>query len=636
MKFLLSYHFDRFFMVLGISVVVAWALTPLVRWVARAVGMVDQPSTRRIHTVPIPRGGGVAVFVAFHASLMITEFCTPGTLLGSLGPNWQPFFLLASFILLLVGLIDDAFDLSPWLKLAGQIFVASLMYGAGARIGTFFPADMPEAVNYALTMIWYIGIINAFNLIDGMDGLAAGLAVISALGLAVCLASRGQFSEALPLIALCGACLGFLRYNFHPASIFLGDCGSMFLVLVLATIPLYTGAKSAFLASVGVPLLVMGVPLFDTVLAIWRRSLRAALPTLRGDGVRSVHVMQADKEHLHHRVLALGLSQRRAAWLLYGISGVMVLTAVFASFFQSRATGIVLLGFLTVAFVMTRHLTNVELWDTGRALLHVVRTPTLNRLVAPIYMGLDILSLVLCWFFSNRLVGIPATRMHLLLPMPLLIVPIVIMLVLTNTYQRSWHHVRIRDYVLLVAALVAGWVFGCIIIILFGLRFPGWWRQAVVFMLSMPFPVVGIRMVRAGIVEGVMALERARDGDQEREQILAYGGGRTFSSFRNIFNVTRQWKTRNIAGIIDDNLAFSGRIIEGIPILGRPVDLPRLVRKYNISGIVITAELSPEHRREIRRMADELGIWLREWTWAEVDVADVAEEEGGENRNDVS
>jgi hypothetical protein len=216
MKFLLSYHFDRFFMVLGISVVVAWALTPLVRWVARAVGMVDQPSTRRIHTVPIPRGGGVAVFVAFHASLMITEFCTPGTLLGSLGPNWQPFFLLASFILLLVGLIDDAFDLSPWLKLAGQIFVASLMYGAGARIGTFFPADMPEAVNYALTMIWYIGIINAFNLIDGMDGLAAGLAVISALGLAVCLASRGQFSEALPLIALCGACLGFLRYNFHP------------------------------------------------------------------------------------------------------------------------------------------------------------------------------------------------------------------------------------------------------------------------------------------------------------------------------------------------------------------------------------------------------------------------------------
>jgi len=226
--------------------------------------------------------------------------------------------------------------------------------------------------------------------------------------------------------------------------------------------------------------------------------------------------------------------------------------------------------------------------------------------------------------------------MHLLLPMPLLIVPIVIMLVLPNTYQRSWHHVRIRDYVLLVAALVAGWVFGCIIIILFGLRFPGWWRQAVVFMLSMPFPVVGIRMVRAGIVEGVMALERARDGDQEREQILAYGGGRTFSSFRNIFNVTRQWKTRNIAGIIDDNLAFSGRIIEGIPILGRPVDLRRLVRKYNISGIVITAELSPEHRREIRRMADELGIWLREWTWAEVDVADVAEEEGGENRNDVS
>ncbi|NLF85120.1 MAG: hypothetical protein GX571_03320 [Lentisphaerae bacterium] len=632
MKFLLNFYFVRYFLVLGISAVVAWLLTPLVRWTARAAGMVDQPSTRRINTVPIPRGGGVAVFIAVHAGLALAEICTPGTLLGSLGSRWHPFFLLASCLLLLVGLIDDAFELRPWLKLAGQVVVASLMYGAGARIGTFFWADMPEVLNYALTMAWYIGIINAFNLIDGMDGLAAGLASLSALGLAVCLASRGQASEALPLIALCGACLGFLRYNFHPASIFLGDCGSMFLGLLLATVPLFTGAKSAFLASVGVPLLVMGVPLFDTVLAIWRRSLRAALPTLMDNGGRAVHVMQADKEHLHHRVLALGISQRRAAWFLYGISGLMVLTAVFASFFQSRATGIVLLGFLAVALVLTRHLTSVELWDTGRALLHVVRTPTLNRLIAPIYLGLDIFSLVACWFFSNRLVGIPATRMHLLLPMPLFIVPIVIMLALTSTYQRSWHHVRIRDYVLLAASLLAGWTLGCIIVILFGLRFPGWWRQAVVFLLSTPVPVVGLRMAREVIGEGLMALDRARWGEQAREQILAYGGGRTFSCFRNAFEVAKGWQSRNIVGIIDDNLALSGRIIEGTPILGRPSDLPALARRYRLAGIVITAALEPERRREIRRLAGELGLWLKDWTWAETDVGGG----GGEDPHDLS
>ena len=622
MRFLLNLYFVRYALVLGISAVAAWLLTPLVRRAARAVGMVDQPSTRRINTVPIPRGGGVAVFIAFHASLALAEVCTPGPLLAGLGRSWHSFFLLASSLLLLVGLLDDALELRPWLKLAGQVIVASMMYGAGARIGNFFWAGMPEALDYALTMVWYIGIINAFNLIDGMDGLAAGLAIISALGLAVCLASRHQASEALPLIALCGACLGFLRYNFHPASIFLGDCGSMFLGLVLATIPLFTGAKSAFLASVGVPLLVMGVPLFDTVLAIWRRSLRAALPALVDNGGRAVHVMQADKEHLHHRVLALGISQQQAAWILYGISGLMVVTAVSASFFQSRATGIVLLGFLAVALVLTRHLSDVELWDTGRALLHVARTPTLNRLVMPIYLGFDIFSLVACWFFSNRLVGIPATRMHLLLPMPLFIVPIVILLALTSTYQRSWHHVRIRDYVLLVAALLTGWVLGCIIVILFGLRFPGWWRQAVVFMLSTPFPVVGLRMARELLGEGLMALERAKSNDQAREQILAYGGGRTFSCFRNAFNLDKGWRSRNIVGIIDDNLALSGRIIDGTPILGRPSDVPALARKHRLSGIVITTSLEPGRRQEIRRLAGELGLWLKEWTWQEADAQD--------------
>jgi UDP-N-acetylmuramyl pentapeptide phosphotransferase/UDP-N-acetylglucosamine-1-phosphate transferase len=622
MKFLLNFYFVRYFLVLGISAVLAWLLTPLARRAARAAGMVDQPSTRRINTVPVPRGGGVAVFIAFHASLFLADLCTEGVLLANLGSHWHPFFLLASFLLLLVGLLDDALELRPWLKLAGQIVVASLLYGAGARIGTLFWSDMPEAVNYALTMAWYIGIINAFNLIDGMDGLAAGLAIISALGLVVCLASRSQPGEALPLIALCGACLGFLRYNFHPASIFLGDCGSMFLGLVLATIPLFTGAKSTFLASVGVPLLVMGVPLFDTVLAIWRRSLRAALPVLVDNGGKTVHVMQADKEHLHHRVLARGISQRHAAWFLYGISGLMVVTAVSASFFQSRATGIVLLGFLAVALVMTRHLTNVELWDTGRALLHVVRTPTLKRLIMPLYLALDIASLVACWFFSNRLVNIPATRMHLLLPMPLFVVPIIVVLALASTYQRSWHHVRIRDYVLLVASLVAGWVLGCIIIIIFGLRFPGWSRQAVVFLLSLPFPVVGLRMAREMVGEGVMALERAKGGAQSREQILAYGGGRTFSCFRNAFNITKEWQTRNIAGIIDDDIALSGRIIDGVPILGRPADVPVLARTYHLAGIVITAALEPARRRDIARLARASGLWLKEWTWQENRVGD--------------
>ena len=620
MKTLLNFYFARYVLVFGISSLLAWLLTPPVRACACWLGMVDQPDARRINTTPIPRGGGVAVFIAFHVSLWATEHLTGGALLGKLGPEWHLFFFIASLILLLVGLLDDALQLRPWFKLAGQVIVATLLYGAGARIGQVLWFDVPDMVNYGMTLIWYIGIINAFNLIDGMDGLASGLTMIGALGLTVCLASRGQAREALPLVALCGACLGFLRYNFYPASIFLGDCGSMFLGVVLATIPLYTGGKTAFLASLGVPLLVMGVPLFDTVLAIWRRSVRAALPTLVDNGGKAVRIMQADKEHLHHRVLALGLSQRRAAWLLYGISGLMVVTAVAASFFNNRATGIVLLGFLAVAVVLSRHLSKVELWDTGRALLHVARLPMLNRLIMPLYLACDIGALVGCWILSNRLANLPATRMFLLLPMPLFIVPIVIALSLTKTYQRSWHHVRIGDYMLLMASLVSGWLVGCIIMILFGLRFPGWGRQALIFLLSLPFPIVGLRIAREMVSEGVRKIERDRAVDKEAlEQVLVYGGGRTFICFYLAHNISKGWQRRTVVGIIDDNVALNGRIINGLPVLGRPSNLKALIAEYRIDGIVITAKLEDERRNEIRRLASEHGVWLKDWHWQEQD-----------------
>ena len=618
MRDLLDYYLLRFALTFGISLVLAWLLTPAVRWCAVRAGMVDQPNARRINIVPIPRGGGVAVFIAFHVSLAATAWLTEGPLLRTLGAEWHLFFFIASFGLLIVGLLDDAFSLRPWLKLAGQIVVASLLFGAGARVGQLFWFTMPGVVDYGLTLIWYIAIINAFNLIDGMDGLASGLALIGALGLAVCMVTRHAAAEALPLIALSGACLGFLRYNFHPATIFLGDSGSMFLGLVLATLPLFTGGKSEFLASVGVPLLVMGVPLFDTVLAIWRRAVRSALPSLVDAGGRSIRVMQPDKEHLHHRVLAMGISQRHAAWMLYGVSGLMVVTAVFASFFQNRATGIVLLGFLTVALVLSRHLTKVELWDTGRALLHVARTPRLNRLIMPLYLMGDLVAMAICWGLSNRLVAIPATRLHLLLPMPLFIVPIIITLSLTRTYQRSWHHARIRDYTILVLALVVGWLVGCITVILFGLRFAGWWRQAVVFLLSLPFPLVGGRMIREMIGDGLMMIESERLRGKERaEQILAYGAGRTFACYRQVFNFSKTWTTQSIVGIIDDNVSLNGRVIHGYPVLGQSSDLSVLIKRHQVDGIVVTTQLAPERRESIVAAAREHGVWLREWYWGE-------------------
>ncbi len=596
-------------------------LTPGVRWLARLVGMVDEPDARRINKQPTPRAGGVAVFLAFHMALLVTGHLAGGHILGRLGPHWHAFFMVASSLLLLVGLLDDAFGLKPWLKLAGQIMVAMLLYGGGARIGGVLWFSLPESANFLLTIIWFVGIVNAFNLIDGMDGLASGLALIGSLGLAACLFTRGLSREALPLIALAGACLGFLRYNFNPASVFLGDSGSMFLGLVLATIPLYTAAKSEFLASLGVPLLVIGVPLFDTVLAIWRRSVRAAMPALAGEGSRAVRVMQADREHLHHRFLARGLTQRSAAMALYAVSGVLVGVAVMSLLFKTRSTGIVLLGFIMVSYVLARQFSRVELWDTGRALLSSVRAPISARLSVPFYILMDVTAMALVWFWSRKLAFLPLSRHSLITIAPLIFVPVLAMLTATRAYQRVWTRVRARDYAVLTFAIFLGCLVGFSLVILFDVREPGWSRQVAIFATSLPFPIIGARMLRGLLNDGLAVIERQRLLETpDVERVLAYGGGNRFCLYQReiVAHVGRQ--RRVIVGVVDDKINLTGRIVEGYPILGRTTDIVSLVARHRIAGIVITARIGDLRRGELILIARAAGVWLREWNYGEHEI----------------
>lgn len=611
----------NYLIVFCVAALLVLLLTPGVRWLARRAGMLDQPDARRINKEAIPRGGGVAVFLAFHLALLVSGRLAAGDMLGRLGPHWQVFFLVASSLLLLVGLLDDAFGLKPWLKLAGQIMVATLLYGAGARIGGVLWFRLPESVNFLLTIAWFVGIVNAFNLIDGLDGLASGLALIGSLGLAACLFTRGMAREALPLIALAGACLGFLRYNFNPASIFLGDCGSMFLGLVLATIPLYTAAKSEFLASLGVPLLVIGVPLFDTVLAVWRRSVRAAMPALAGEGSRAVRLMQADREHLHHRYLARGLTQRAAALALYAVSGVMVAVAVTSLLFRTRSTGIVLLGFVMVAYLLARQFSRVELWDTGRALLSSARTPLSARLSVPLGILLDIGAMTLVWFWSRKLAFLPVSRHSLIAIAPLLIVPVLAMLTAARAYQRVWRRARVRDYAMLAFAIFVGCVIGSSLVILFDAREPGWSRQVGIYTMSLPFPILGWRLLRELLNDGLAAIERQRLLDTPGiERVLAYGGGNRFCLYQReiVAHVGRQ--RRVIVGIVDDNIDLNGRIVDGYRVLGRTTDIVALVARHRVAGVVITAGISELRREELILIARASGIWLREWNYGESEI----------------
>ncbi len=295
-----------------VALLSALILTPLVRRMALAFGVLDHPSGRKIHRTAVPRLGGVAVFAAWLIAVIVVVVLQQAFHVTLSARLW-PLMWLAG-LSVLFGFCDDVWDLPGPVKILSQIAVASLVFLAAARIdrlsnpfgGEFW---FPVPVSYVVTVLWVIGMMNAMNLIDGLDGLATGIAGITAIGLIASGSYTGSYTSMMMLAALAGACLGFLRYNFHPAAIFLGDSGSQFLGFLFAVAALVGDQyKAATAASLLIPLTALMLPIYDTGLAFVRR--------LRGR--RSV--FRADKYHLHHRLLKMGLSHPQVVVVLYLVS----------------------------------------------------------------------------------------------------------------------------------------------------------------------------------------------------------------------------------------------------------------------------------------------------------------------------
>ncbi len=614
------------------ALAVSLVLTPLFRELARKIGMVDQPDARRIHKLPIPRGGGLSVFVAFHLVLGVLVFALGSPLGQRFSYFWQGSFLLASSLLVVVGLIDDKYGMKPLVKLTGQIVVASILYFSGVHVGGIVVA-FPPWLDYVVTVLWIVGAINAFNLIDGMDGLAAGLALIASVGLAGSLLFTGQSSNTLPYLVLAGASLGFLRYNFHPASVFLGDTGSMFLGLCLATLPLMTGSRKELVASLGVPLLAMGIPLFDTLLAIWRRSVRALLPqNVTAVGSRVVRVMQPDKDHVHHRILRDTLNQRTAAIVLYSISAVLVLLGLCGTLLRNRAPGLFLIAFIVAVYVVARHLERVELWDTGR-LLSGDRRTVRQGLLIPLYIVADVVILCMVWVLARLLSGLPIGRDEVLADLPLYVVPVFLFLALSKTYLRVWSRAQVRDFAVLVVGNLAGAATGLGLSLLLNENEAHTIRFAVLFGSMSVLPIAGVRLwcdcvrVVMQIVERRILLEKP-----ETMKILAYGGGLRFRSYLRELAERSGQNDRVIVGIIDDDLHLRGRTIAGHEVLGGFQDIGEWVVTHQINGLVITSLLPPERQAQVVKRMKELGVKVSVWACEEVILVDPRHqaEEAGE------
>jgi UDP-GlcNAc:undecaprenyl-phosphate GlcNAc-1-phosphate transferase len=313
-----------YLLIATISAALALLLTPVIGRVSTQLGLVDAPGGRKVHTRSVPRLGGVAVVLAAAASLAIVAELRPGSIDT---PNWLAMrpFVLAGALIFAAGLIDDVRGLGAGPKLLFEFAAAAVMLSSGLLIervtvlGVTWPLGW---LAFPVTAAWIVGLTNAFNLIDGIDGLASGIAVLAGGACVAILVVRGHAPEAMLLAALVGAALGFLRYNFHPATIFLGDSGSLLIGFLLATTAVTGWQKGATALATAVPLLIFALPIADSALALARRS--ASTPP-DGRSIRSTlrRIAQPDRDHIHHRMLALGWSVRRTVLILYAITAVL-------------------------------------------------------------------------------------------------------------------------------------------------------------------------------------------------------------------------------------------------------------------------------------------------------------------------
>lgn len=298
----------------GLGFLLTLVLVPLVRLIAQKAGAMDKPDARKVHKKPIPLWGGLAVFLACVSAVALVLLPLRESLTERM-TNHLLGMLIGGAIIVVVGMIDDRLGMKATVKLSFQIMVAAIMIWFGIRIdylsipfhGLIF-LEPWQAI--ALTMFWIVGITNAINLLDGLDGLLSGVSLISAVVFAVVASAsgQGQWVTVLVMAALAGCALGFLRYNFNPAVIFLGDTGSLFFGLMFAGFSVIGTLKVTAAFALAIPVCILAVPILDTSFAIVRRSL-ARRP-----------IFQPDKGHLHHRLLGLGLSQRQAVMCIYFIN----------------------------------------------------------------------------------------------------------------------------------------------------------------------------------------------------------------------------------------------------------------------------------------------------------------------------
>jgi UDP-GlcNAc:undecaprenyl-phosphate/decaprenyl-phosphate GlcNAc-1-phosphate transferase len=344
----------EFLWIAGKAFLIALILTPIIRDISRSFNVVDRPGHRKVHAYPMPRVGGIAIAIAYGASLVLFPgSAANGPLASSLHSVWN--LIPGAALVFFIGLFDDFFSLKPVVKVLGLVVAASIVFFSGIHLG-IGEHHMPIWLDYPLTVFWLLLTSNALNLVDGLDGLCAGMGFMATLALFTAALIHGNQPLAYVTFPLAGALLGFLCYNVAPATVFLGDSGALLIGFLLGCYGMLWSQKTSTLLSMLVPLLALSIPLLDVSLSVLRRFLR------------NQPIFSADRGHIHHRLLDRGLSPRQAVWVLYLFAALAASLALLASSFRGQYQGVVILAFGVVAWIGVRKLRYPEFDIAGRLL----------------------------------------------------------------------------------------------------------------------------------------------------------------------------------------------------------------------------------------------------------------------------
>lgn len=582
----------RSFVPVAVAFAITLAVTPVVRALARRWGLVARPKTDRWHKKPTAMMGGIAIWLAVVSTWLLLMPHTPH--------GWV--VIGASTFLFLVGLVDDLLHTKPYQKLIGQVMGSAFIIYYGLAL----PWSRFASVNLIFTIFWLIGITNAINLLDNMDGLAAGIAAIASGFLALNFLSGGQPIEALMLAAFAASLLAFLVYNSHRASIFMGDCGSMFIGFFIASSALMNlsgGRSRSFLPVLAVPILVLFIPIFDTTFVTILRKLSGRAAS------------QGGRDHTSHRLVALGMSEQRAVMMLYLFATLSGLLAVLVQHLKADVSVALIAGLIVVLTLLGVYLAGVKIYDDGEQ-APALDKPSFGFLIDLSYKRrifevlLDVVLIALSYWSAYAIKFGPYqndVQWRLFLQtLPVLVFVRLGAFLLMGVYRGIWRYTGLGDLVLFAKAVALGSVVS-LLILLFRFHFQGFSRT--VFMIDgvvMLLLLSGSRMTFR-FFRQVLPATKVKVG----RRVLIFGAGDAGELLlRELLN-NRELRYAPVA-FLDDDIRKQGKVIHGLRVFDGNGSLRKLVSEQHIEEVLISSlQISAERLIQIQQECEAEQVKLK-------------------------